>query len=114
MVDHDVPLGSLPAPESLPTRVESMAGYFGDSVTEQMLMSSWPIDVRYVDRTPWSEGTSAPRNRLWMRSVVGLPDDYLTHCAVLLYAADPHLPEPVLFPHEVTWHELGNAIKDFS
>ena len=113
MVDHDVPLGSLPAPESLPTRVESMAGHFGDSVTEQMLMSSWPIDVRYVDRTPWTEGTSAPRNRLWMRSVVGLPDDYLTHCAVLLYAADLHLPEPVLFPHELTWYELVNAIKVF-
>jgi acyl-CoA thioesterase-2 len=113
MVDHDVPPGSLPAPESLPTRADSMAGHFGDSVTEQMLMSSWPIDVRYVDRTPWTEGTSAPRNRLWMRSVVRLPDDYLTHCAVLLYAADLHLPEPILFPHELTWYELVNAIKVF-
>ena len=113
MVDHDVPPGSLPAPESLPTRVESMAEHFGDSVTEQMLMSSWPIDVRYVDRTPWSEDTSAPRNRLWMRSVVCLPDDYLTHCAVLLYAADLHLPEPILFPNELTWYELVNGINFF-
>jgi acyl-CoA thioesterase II len=113
MVDHGGPAVSLPAPESLPPRAESMAAHFGDAVTEQMLMSSWPIDVRYVDRTPWTEGTSPPRNRLWMRSAVALPDDYLTHCAVLLYAADLHLPEPLLFPHELTWYELVNGIKVF-
>jgi acyl-CoA thioesterase-2 len=113
MVDHHALIGSLPAPESLPTRDESLIEHFGDSVTNTMVMSSWPIEVRYVDRTPWTEGTSAPRNRLWMRSVVDLPDDYLTHCAVLLYAADLHLPEPILFPHELTWYELVNGIKVF-
>jgi acyl-CoA thioesterase-2 len=113
LVDHDEPAGPLPAPESLPTRAESMTERFGDSVTGQMAMSSWPVDVRYVDRTPWTEGTSPPRNRLWMRSLVGLPDDYLTHCAVLLYAADLHLPEPILFPSELSWYELANAIGVF-
>jgi acyl-CoA thioesterase II len=113
LVDYDVPSGPLPAPESLPTRAESMAERYGDSVTGQMVMSSWPIEVRYLDRAPWTDGTSAPRNRLWMRSLVGLPDDYLTHCAVLLYAADLHLPEPILYPHELTWYELVNGIKVF-
>jgi acyl-CoA thioesterase-2 len=113
MVDYDALIGSLPAPESLPARDESLVEHFGDSVTNTMVMSSWPIEVRYVDRTPWTEGTSVPRNRLWMRSVVDLPDDYLTHCAVLLYAADLHLPEPILFPHELTWYELVNGIKVF-
>jgi len=46
-----------------------------------------------------------------MRSLIDLPDDYLTHCAVLLYAADLHLPEPILFPHELTWYELGTGIR---
>jgi acyl-CoA thioesterase II len=113
LVDHQAPTGSPPAPETLPTRDESMLRHFGDSVTPTMTMRSWPIEVRYVDRTPWAEGTSAPRNRLWMRSVVDLPDDYLTHCAVLLYAADLHLPEPILFPHELTWYELVNGLKVF-
>jgi acyl-CoA thioesterase II len=90
-----------------------MAERYGDSVTGQMAMSSWPIDVRYVDRTPWAEGTSPPRNRLWMRSLVGLPDDYLTHCAVLLYAADLLLPEPILYPLELTWYELVTAVGVF-
>jgi acyl-CoA thioesterase II len=105
--------GFLPGPESLPTRDQSLAEHFGDAVTSTMTMSSWPIEVRYVDRAPWSEGRSAPRNRLWMRSLVSLPDDDLTHCAVLLYAADLHLPEPILFPHELTWYELVNGIKVF-
>jgi acyl-CoA thioesterase II len=113
LVDHDVPSVPLPAPESLPTRADSMAERYGDSVTGQMAMSSWPIEVRYLDRTPWTEGTSAPRNRLWMRSLVGLPDDYLTHCAVLLYAADLHLPEPILYPLQLTWYEMVNAIGVF-
>jgi acyl-CoA thioesterase II len=102
-----------PGPESLPTREESLAEHFGAAVTSTMTMSSWPIEVRYVDRAPWSEGRSAPRNRLWMRSVVSLPDDDLTHYAVLLYAADLHLFEPILFPHELTWYELVNGINMF-
>jgi acyl-CoA thioesterase-2 len=113
MLDHDSPAGPLPGPESLPTRDQSLAARYGDALTATMAMSSWPIEVRYVDRAPWADGTSAPRNRLWMRSVIGLPDDYLTHCAVLLYAADLHLPEPILFPQELTWYELVNGINIF-
>jgi acyl-CoA thioesterase-2 len=119
MIDHQAPIGSrpgpgpVPAPESLATRERSLAERFGDSVTSTMTMSSWPIEVRYVDRAPWSEAVSPPRNRLWMKSLVRLPDDYLTHCAVLLYAADLHLPEPILFPNELTWYELVNKIKVF-
>ncbi len=113
MMDYDASIGSLPAPESLPARAESIAEFFGDSVTSTMAMRSWPIEVRYVDRTPWAEGISAPRNRLWIRSVIDLADDYLTHCAVLLYAADLHLPEPILFPHEHTWYDMVNGIEVF-
>jgi acyl-CoA thioesterase II len=113
MLDHHQPATALPDPESLPTREQSLAEHFGDTVSSTMTMSSWPIEVRYVDRTPWTADRSAPRNRLWMRSLVSLPDDDLTHCAVLLYAADLHLPEPILFPHELTWYELVNGINVF-
>lgn len=102
-----------PGPESLPTREESLAERFGDAITSTMTISSWPIEVRYVDRAPWATGRTAPRNRLWMRSLVSLPDDDLTHYAVLVYAADLHLPEPILFPHELSWYELVNGINVF-
>lgn len=119
LVDHHRPAGvppgpePPPGPEALPTRDQSLAEHFGDAITNTMTMSSWPIEVRYADRAPWAAGRTAPRNRLWMRSVVTLPDDDLTHCAVLLYAADLHMPEPILFPHELTWYELVNRIKVF-
>jgi acyl-CoA thioesterase II len=113
MLDHPASIEPAPAPESLPTRDQSIAEFYGDSLTNAMNLGSWPIEVRYVDRTPWTEGMSPPRNRLWMRSMVDLPDDYLIHCAVLLYAADLHLPEPILFPNQLTWYELVNGIKVF-
>jgi acyl-CoA thioesterase II len=109
MIDHRPGLAPASPPELLPTRDEALAQRFGDAITRTMAMSSWPIEVRYVDRTPWADGRTEPVNRLWMRSLVALPDDPLTHCAVLLYAGDLHLPEPVLYPHELTWHELVNG-----
>lgn len=108
-LDHDPPLAAAAAPESLPTRDESMVARFGTDITKTMGMSSWPVEVRYVDRAPWSAGASEPCNRLWVRSSVPLEDDQLTHCAALLYAADLHLPEPILFPSTLSWYDLVNA-----
>lgn len=111
-LDHDPPLAPVIAPESLQSREESMIEHYGRegvTLTQTMTMSSWPIEVRYVDRTPWTPGTGDPANRLWMRCAVALNDDRLTHCAALLYAADLHLPEPILFPSGLSFYDLVNA-----
>jgi len=108
-LDHDPPLATAAAPESLPGRDESMTEHYGTDITNTMAMSSWPVEVRYIDRAPWSPGISEPSNRLWMRSSVPLEDDRLSHCAALLYAADLHLPEPILFPNNLSWYDLVNA-----
>jgi acyl-CoA thioesterase II len=108
-LDHDPPLTPAADPDSLPTRDASMTDHYGTDITSTMAMSSWPVEVRYVDRAPWSPGPSEPRNRLWLRSTVALDDDPLSHCAALLYAADLHLPEPILFPNRLSWYDLVNA-----
>jgi acyl-CoA thioesterase-2 len=108
-LDHDPPLASPPAPESLTARDEAMREHFGTDITNTMAMSSWPVEVRYVDRAPWTPGASEPTNRLWMRSAVPLDDDQLMHCATLLYAADLQLFEPILFPSTLSWYDLVNA-----
>lgn len=108
-LDHALPSPVVAAPEELPTRDASMRDHFGADISSTMAMSSWPIDVRYVDRTPWSPGPTAPHNRLWLRSAVRLDDDQLTHCAALLYAADLYLPEPILFPNRLSWYDLVNG-----
>jgi acyl-CoA thioesterase-2 len=81
---------------------------YGPAVTPTMDLTGWPVETRYVDRVPWADGAAAPANRLWMRSLAPLPDDYLTQCAALLYAGDLHMFEPVLFPGQVSWHRLVN------
>jgi acyl-CoA thioesterase-2 len=112
-LDHEPTLPPAPEPATLMTRDDSMREHFGDRITNTMAMSSWPVEVRYVDRTPWDEGPSEPRNRLWMRTMSPLPDDTMTQCAALLYAADLHLPEPILYPSDLSWYELVNAIGVF-
>jgi acyl-CoA thioesterase II len=108
-LDHDPPRAPVPEPEELPDRDEAMRAHFGANLTHTMAMSSWPVDVRYIDRVPWAPEPAEPTNRLWMRSAVPLPDDRLTHCAALLYAADLHLFEPILFPNALRWEDLVNA-----
>lgn len=108
-LDVDPLLGPAPPPEGLPDRDEAMLAHFGTHLTNTMAMSSWPVDVRYIDRAPWTLERSDPTNRLWIRSAVPLADDRLMHCAALLYAADLHLFEPILFPSTLRWEDLVNA-----
>jgi acyl-CoA thioesterase-2 len=108
-IDHDPNFSAAPGPSTLVTRDDSMVEHFGDRVTSTMAMSSWPIDVRYVDRTPWTPQPTEARNRMWMRTRAPLPDDETTQCAALLYAADLHLPEPILYPSQLSWYELVNG-----
>lgn len=107
-IDHAPNLAPAPPPESRPGREVSMRERFGDGITTTMGMASWPVETRYIDRLPWSDGPAEPTNRLWMRSRVALPGDPLRQRAALLYAGDLHLFEPVLFPGSLSWHELVN------
>lgn len=112
-IDYVPESPDAPEPSSLVTRDDSMLEHFGDRITSTMAMTSWPVEVRYVDRTPWSAGPSEPRNRMWLRARAPLPDDAMTQCAALLYAADLHLPEPILYPSDLTWYELVNGVGVF-
>lgn len=112
-IDFEPASPGAPEPSTLSTREDSMVEHFGERITSTMAMSSWPVEIRYVDRTPWTDGPSEPRNRMWLRTRCPLPDDDLTHCAALLYAADLHLPEPILYPSDLSWYELVNAVGVF-
>ena len=58
-----------------------------------------------IPRFPIRNVPPAPeaRQHVWLRAVGELPDDPLVHAAVLAYASDYTLLEPVLRRHGITW-----------
>ncbi|MDB4872969.1 MAG: acyl-CoA thioesterase [Gemmatimonadales bacterium] len=103
---HDRP---APAPATLPSRPERLAAAFGDKVPDAGA-PVWPVDVRYVDRTPWDpapDGVPAPPcNRAWIRAAARLPDVPAVQAAALTFATDYPMFEPILFPHGIEWAEM--------
>jgi acyl-CoA thioesterase-2 len=108
-------VGALPPPESLPTRAELVTEAFGADAPAAAA-GPWPIDIRYLDHAPWARPSGpdrAPANRLWLRCAGSVPADELSHAAVLTYASDLTMFEPVAFPHnteaEPVWEQLSRG-----
>jgi acyl-CoA thioesterase-2 len=102
-VEHASEMPVVPAPEDLPSRMDSMAKY-ADKLGPLARMPR-PIDVRYVTDPPWElrgQGNEA-RNQVWMRADGTLPDDELLHVCVLTYASDMTLLDSILVRHGVYW-----------
>jgi acyl-CoA thioesterase-2 len=102
-LEHQVAMPEVAAPEALP----SLAELFADSEDPRarQLAESRPVDVRNVEGTMWlpPQGEPAAEQNVWMRTVGPLPDEPLLHAAVLAYASDYSLLEPVLRRHALSW-----------
>ena len=102
-IEHAETMPDVPAPDDLPTRLESMAKYahkLGPIATAPR-----PIDIRYVTEPPWElrgQGSEA-RSQVWMRADGTLPADELLHVCVLTYASDMTLLDSILVRHGVYW-----------
>jgi acyl-CoA thioesterase II len=100
-VDHQSPMPDVPAPETLPTLDERLAGV-DEAVGGFYRAMPRPIDLRYVDAPPWQQRAHGPRpglSRVWMRADGVLPDDPLLHVCVLTFASDMTLLDSVLVRH---------------
>ncbi|MFC4948066.1 acyl-CoA thioesterase [Pseudonocardia sp. GCM10023141] len=99
-IEHGRTTLSAPDPEELPTRTASLQARFGDALPPNA-RAVWPIDIRHIDRAPWTIGGSTePRNRMWVRAAAALPADPLLQACVFAYASDLTMFEPVIYPHE--------------
>lgn len=106
--DHQDTMPEVPDPESLPTARELLADL------DHPVARSWSrgraIDLRHVEGPVyWRAGAERVAHQaVWMRTVAPMPDDDpLLHRAVLGYASDYTLLEPVLRRHGVTWATPG-------
>jgi acyl-CoA thioesterase II len=109
-LDHQTPMPEIPDPESLPSLVERYARY--DSPMVRSWASKRPIDLRHVESPLFLESTEerADRQSVWMRTVDLIPDDPRLHAAVLVYASDYTLLEPVLRRHGHSFASPGLKI----
>jgi acyl-CoA thioesterase II len=101
-VDHQADPPEVPAPEDLKPELERLRAV-ADRIPEEVrgvLTQDRPIDFRTVDPVDLLDPEpSPPRRNTWFRAIGAMPDDLLSHQAVLAYASDYGLLSAVLQPH---------------
>jgi acyl-CoA thioesterase II len=108
-IEHEWPPGEpaqrAPDPDSLPSRSASLSDRYGADIPNGA-GAQWPVDLRYVDHVPWSDSVAPPRNRLWLKAI-GYPDHIAgADAAVLVFATDLPMFEPVCFPTGMAWRDM--------
>jgi acyl-CoA thioesterase-2 len=102
--EHQTPMPDVPPPEELANELDlirGMADRIPDSL-RSVLTQDRPIDFRPVaPLDPFHPEKREPIRHMWLRAVETLPDDPLTHQAVLAYASDYGLLGTALLPHAV-------------
>jgi acyl-CoA thioesterase II len=101
-LDHQDPVPAVPRPDDLPS-LGDLYGGIDDPGARHLLAR--PVEHRHVQGNifvaPGQEQES--HQSVWLRSVGTLPDDPLVHAAVLAYASDYTVLEPVLRRHGLAW-----------
>lgn len=103
---HQTAPEDIPAPEDLPSAAQ-LLGAIDHPVAQAWAKRS--IDVRHVDGPLFVEpaATRTPRQAVWMRVQGRLPDDPALHRAVLAYASDLSILEPIMRRHGLAWGTPG-------
>jgi acyl-CoA thioesterase-2 len=106
-LDHHDPMPPVPFPEDVRTLDESMSvhGLDADPAVQAYLARDRPIEMRHVEGDIYVRPgrNRIARQNLWLRAKGTLPDDPVIHAAVLAYASDYPLLEPVLRRHGIHW-----------
>jgi acyl-CoA thioesterase-2 len=104
-IEHQFGVPAAPDPETLQT-VEERLGSYRDQMTDWVDRPR-PIDQRFIGELPWMRAATPqePCQQLWLRADGTLPDDPLTHAAVMAYASDMTLYDSILRPHQIRWQD---------
>jgi acyl-CoA thioesterase-2 len=104
-----VPVG-VPGPDEVPSDLDRLAGI--DHPMARYWSQSAAFDVRHVESAlylePGAEGTD--RQAVWMRARGPVPTGQVLHRALLAYACDQVMLEPMLRRHGVSWATPGLSI----
>lgn len=101
-LDHQLEMPQVPPPEDIESDASILSKIDHPAAA---LLARRPVDLRHVEGPlylPDAEVGDAQQS-VWFRVPRDLPDDPLLHAAVLAYASDYSLLEPVLRKHGVIW-----------
>ncbi len=99
---HQVSMPPVPDPEGLPPDWVMLASLPG---TVPSLVKAGPFDIRSAEdhsRTGRDRGEPTDRSRMWMRADGIVGDDPMLHTALLVYASDLTVLDPVTRPNALT------------
>ncbi|HEV2147836.1 MAG TPA: acyl-CoA thioesterase II [Longimicrobiaceae bacterium] len=104
--DHQVEMPEVPPPEELARELDLIRAV-ADRIPERLravYTQDRPIDFRPVHPLdPFQPEPRAPARHVWFRADGEIPDDTLSHQAVLAYASDYGLLGTALLPHGLTF-----------
>jgi acyl-CoA thioesterase II len=100
-IEHQAPMPDLPGPEDLPSELDLIraAAHRIPEPLRSLLTQDRPIDVRPVGIHPFDTEPREPVRHMWLRAVGHMPDDVLSHQALLAYASDYGLLAAAIQPH---------------
>ncbi len=104
--EHQLPMPDVPPPESLRSELEVIRerAHEAPEALREVLTQDRPIDFRIVeDIDPFNPVKQPPVRHIWFRAVGPMPDEILSHQAVLCYASDYSLLGTALQPHGRTY-----------
>ena len=109
-IDHQSPMPEVPAPETLVPELQ-LIREMADRIPEALrpvLTQDRPIDLRpVIPMDTFRPQVRPPVRHVWFRALGTLPDDRLTHQAVLAYASDYGLLLTALQPHGLSFRSPG-------
>jgi acyl-CoA thioesterase II len=108
--DHQVPMPSVPPPESLPTsRLPDELLARMPERRRRVMEAPRPFEFRMVEPVDHLEPRrSAPERHVWFRAVSRVPDDEALHRCLLAYVSDFNLLDTATLPHGASY--LGGNV----
>jgi acyl-CoA thioesterase-2 len=109
-VELTQPMPEVPAPEDVESAMDRM-GHLDHPLARFWTHES-AFDVRHVGGSLYLGPAPRPdgHQRVWMRTKGALPDDQLLHRAVLAFACDQIMLEPVLRRAGLSWLTQGLSV----
>lgn len=104
-VEHSSVAPDAPEPEALDSSLEFFANF--DHPASKNVHTTSAIDMRHVDGPIWVKPAAKQNGHtlIWFKIREGLPEqaDQLLHRAVLAYATDQFMLEPIMRMHGMFW-----------